>query len=40
VEGPRVQIIFVFLMQYTSVNSLLPISGTASLQAAVYDQWE
>ena len=29
VEGPRVQIIFVFLMQYTSVNSLLPISGTA-----------
>ena len=40
VEGPRVQMIFVFLMQYTSVNSLLPISGTASLQAAVYDQWE
>jgi hypothetical protein len=27
-------------MQYTSVNSLLPISGTASLQAAVYDQGE
>ena len=27
-------------MQYTSVNSLLPMSGTASLQAAVYDQGE